>query len=151
MASIQSSKIIPCIWFETQAQEAASFYCSIFENSSVLSSSDMVVEFELAGTKFMAMNGRQEDTFNHSISFFITCKDQSEVDHFWDAFTSDGGSEGQCGWCKDRFGLSWQVIPSRFMEMMSTGSQDQVGRVMQAMMPMKKMVVADFEKAFSPA
>ena len=106
----------------------------------------MTVEFELNGSKFIALNGGPEFTFNEAISFQIPCADQAEVDRYWDALT-DGGEEGPCGWLKDRFGVSWQVIPDRLMELMSSPDQPTAERVTQAMFQMKKIVIADLEAA----
>jgi predicted 3-demethylubiquinone-9 3-methyltransferase (glyoxalase superfamily) len=105
----------------------------------------MVVEFELEGLQFMALNGGPRYKFTEAASFLVLCENQQEVDHFWNALTSDGGEESMCGWCKDRFGLSWQIIPRRFMEIMKTGTPEQVQRVMKVMMPMRKLIIEDFE------
>ena len=149
MPEILPQKITPYLWFDSQAQEAAEFYCSLFENSKITSQSQMIVEFELAGMNFIALNGGPKYHFSEAVSLFIRCEDQAEVDRLWDALTSNGGEEGMCSWCKDKYGLSWQIVPQRFMEMMDTGSPEQVQRVMEVMMKMKKMVVADFEEAFA--
>jgi predicted 3-demethylubiquinone-9 3-methyltransferase (glyoxalase superfamily) len=148
MATIKKQKIIPYLWYDNQAKEAAEFYCSIFNNSRVYSVSDMIVEFELEGLKFIALNGGPKYTFNESVSFFVLCKDQQEVDYFWNNLIKDGCAESQCGWCKDKFGLSWQIVPERFMEMMESGTPEQTKKVIEVMMPMKKMILEDFEKAF---
>jgi predicted 3-demethylubiquinone-9 3-methyltransferase (glyoxalase superfamily) len=149
MTTIKRQKIIPYLWYENQAREAAEFYCSLFKNSRVFSVSDMIVEFELEGVKFIALNGGPKFKFNESVSFFVLCKDQEEVDYFWNNLIKDGGAESRCGWCKDKFGLSWQIVPERFMEMMETGTPEQTKRVIDVMMPMKKMIIEDFEKAFA--
>jgi predicted 3-demethylubiquinone-9 3-methyltransferase (glyoxalase superfamily) len=148
MATIKKQKITPFLWYDNQAKEAAEFYCSLFKNSRVLSVSDMIVEFELDGLNFIALNGGPKFKFNESVSFFVLCKDQEEIDHFWNNLIKDGGTESQCGWCKDKFGLSWQIVPERFMEMMATGTTEQTKKVIDVMMPMKKMIIEDFEKAF---
>jgi predicted 3-demethylubiquinone-9 3-methyltransferase (glyoxalase superfamily) len=148
MASIIEQKITPYLWFNNNAKEAASFYCSLFKDSKINSSSAMIIEFQLAGQQFMALNGGPKFKFTEAISLFILCDDQKEVDHFWDAFTQNGGEEGMCGWCKDKYGLSWQVVPKRFIEMMKTGTAAQTAAVMKAMMPMHKMIIEEFEKAF---
>jgi predicted 3-demethylubiquinone-9 3-methyltransferase (glyoxalase superfamily) len=140
-------KITPYLWFDHQASEAAEFYCSLFPNSRIISVSDMIVEFELAGLQFIGLNGGPKYKFTEAVSFLVLCEDQNEVDHFWNALTADG-EESSCGWCKDKFGLSWQIVPQRFMEMMKAGTPAQMQRVMEVMMPMQKMIVADFEKAF---
>ena len=148
MEKITRQKITPYLWFDHQAKAAAEFYCSLFENAKIHSQSDMIVEFELEGMQFIALNGGPRFQFTEAISLYVLCEDQAEVDHFWNAFTRDGGQESMCGWCKDKYGLSWQIVPKRFMEMMQNGSPDQIRRVTEAMMQMKKMIVADFEKAY---
>lgn len=149
MIRISTQKITPYLWYDNQAREAAEFYCSIFKNSKILSTSDMIVEFELEGMQFIGLNGGPKFEFTEATSFFVLCADQNEVDHFWDKLTSDGGEESQCGWLKDKFGLSWQIVPKRFMEMMHSGDIEKIQKVMQAMMPMRKMIIADFEKAYN--
>ncbi len=145
---LQPQKITPYLWFDKQAEEAAEFYCSIFKNSKIISVSDPIVEFELEDLQFMALNGGPQFKFTEAISLFVLCEDQEEVNYLWNALIADGGEEGMCGWCKDQYGLSWQIIPKRFMEMMQTGSAQQVQKVTEAMMKMKRMIVEDFEKAF---
>lgn len=143
-----NTPITPCLWFDNQAKEAAAFYCSVFHNASIKSSSELMVSFELEGTSFVALNGGPKFKFTEAISFQLLCEDQREVDYYWDALTSNGGKESMCSWCKDQFGLSWQVIPKRFVELMSTGTTEQVQRVTQAMLKMSKLIVADLEKAY---
>lgn len=142
-------KISPYMWFDNQAQEAANFYCSVFSNSKITSDAGMLVEFELDGTNFIALNGGPQFKFNEAISFYVLCEDQEEIDRLWNALIADGGSEGRCSWCKDKFGVSWQIVPKRFVEMMKTGTPEQTQRVITAMMSMSKMIIADFEKAFN--
>jgi len=142
-------KITPYLWYDHQALEAAEFYCSLFENGKVTSKSRMIVTFELAGLSFMALNGGPQFTFNEAISLMIHCDDQAEVDHFWNGLTTDGGEESRCGWLKDRYGLSWQVVPTRFMEMMSTGDPEQGKRVMDALLQMSKIELPILEEAFA--
>lgn len=148
MATINTQKITPYLWFDQQAKEAATFYCSLFDHSRIISDSGMVVEFELAGLTFIALNGGPRFKFTEAVSFMVTCQDQDEVDHFWYKLTADGGEESRCSWCKDKFGLWWQIVPVRFFEMMKTGTPEQRQKVMDAMLSMKKMVIEDFEKAF---
>ncbi|MCB0735769.1 MAG: VOC family protein [Bacteroidetes bacterium] len=145
MSSFQ--KVTPYLWFEKNTLVAAEFYCSLFDDSQILSASPMIVEFELQGTNFMALNGGPQFKFNEAVSFFITCDDQEEVDHFWNNLTANGGEESMCGWCRDRFGLWWQVVPQRFIDLMQSGEPDRVKRVTDAMLKMKKMVIADLEAA----
>ena len=142
-------KITPYLWFDNQAQVAANFYCSVFSNSRVISDAGMLVEFELDGTNFIALNGGPQFKFNEAISFYVLCDNQEEIDLLWNELIADGGNEGRCSWCKDKFGVSWQIVPKRFVEMMKTGTPEQTQRVIAAMMIMSKMIIADFEKAFN--
>jgi predicted 3-demethylubiquinone-9 3-methyltransferase (glyoxalase superfamily) len=151
-------KITPCLWFDTQAEEAATFYTSIFENSRILDVGHygeagprpagmvMTVNFELDGQEFVALNGGPEFTFDEAISFQVSCQTQEEVDEFWSRL-SEGGEEGPCGWLKDRFGLSWQIVPTRLMELISDPDPQKSQRAMQAMLGMKKIDIAAVEKA----
>ena len=141
-------KITPYLWFDDKAQEAANFYCSIFANSKVHADGGAMVEFELDGVQFIALNGGPQYRFNEAVSFYVLCEDQEEIDRLWDELTADGGSEGRCSWCKDKYGVSWQIVPIRFIEMMKTGTPEQCQRVMSAMMRMNKMIINDFETAF---
>ncbi len=141
-------KITPYLWFNNQAEEAAKFYCSVFDNSEIISGGGAVVDFELEGINFIALNGGSQYQFNEAVSFYVLCENQEEVDRLWNKLTSDGGSEGRCSWCKDKFGVSWQIVPERFIEMMKTGTPEQSQRVMSAMMKMNKMIVDDLEAAF---
>jgi predicted 3-demethylubiquinone-9 3-methyltransferase (glyoxalase superfamily) len=148
----------PCLWFDTEGEEAARFYTSLFPNSRIDSVSHygeagprpagtvMTVDFALDGQKFMALNGGPEYTFTEAVSFQIDCDSQEEVDRYWSAL-SDGGEEGPCGWVKDRFGLSWQVVPRRLSELLSDPDQDRAQRVMAAMLTMGKLEIAELERA----
>ena len=131
-----TKQLYPCLWFNGQAQEAAEFYCNIFPNSRIINDSGMVVNFELDGQFFMGLNGGDNFKFNEAVSFVIPCKDQNEIDHYWYKLITDGGSEGQCGWCKDKYGLSWQVVPAELGSLLSQPGKGQ--RVIQAFMKMKK-------------
>lgn len=135
----------PCLWFDGQAKEAADFYCSILPDSRIISESPVVVNFELNGQFFMGLNGGNNFKFNEAVSFVIPCKDQQEVDYYWDKLTSDGGKEGQCGWCVDKFGLSWQVVPTILNELMSDPEKSQ--RVVNAFMKMKKFDIQALKNA----
>ena len=135
----------PCLWFDGQARAAADFYCTIFPNSKVTNDSGMVVNFELNGQPFMGLNGGDMFRFNEAVSFVIPCKDQEEIDHYWKHLTSDGGQESQCGWCKDKFGLSWQVVPTILGELMSDPERGH--RVMQAFMKMRKFDIQALQNA----
>jgi predicted 3-demethylubiquinone-9 3-methyltransferase (glyoxalase superfamily) len=152
-------KIIPNLWFDTQAEDAAQFYCSVFKNSRVLSKSHyteagpreagtvMTVEWELDGQRFVGINGGPEFTFNEAVSFQIDCADQAEVDYYWDQLTADGGEEGQCGWLKDKFGVSWQVVPAGLDELFTDPDPERAKRAMQAMFGMKKLDAAALRAA----
>lgn len=154
MPKIQSS-----LWFDTQAEDAANFYTSIFPNSKITkvahygsagprpAGTVLTVEFELDGTPYTALNGGPEFTFDEAISFEVYCKDQDEVDFYWQKLTADGGQEGPCGWLKDKFGLSWQIIPQRFVELLEDDQSESAQRAISAMLGMKKLVIADLEKA----
>lgn len=142
-------KITPFLWFDTQAEEAMNYYVSIFKNSKVISSSPMSVQFELDGQEFFGLNAGPQFKFNEAVSFLVDCKDQAEVDYFWNKFTADGGEESMCGWCKDKFGLWWQIIPRQLSELMGDPDPEKSQRVVQAMLKMKKIVVADLEKAYN--
>jgi predicted 3-demethylubiquinone-9 3-methyltransferase (glyoxalase superfamily) len=151
-------RITPWLWFDTEAEEAAEFYCSIFPNSKITQVSRypeggpreagmaMTVSFVLDGQEFAGLNGGPEFKFTEAISLFIDCADQGEVDYYWEKLT-DGGQEIQCGWLKDRYGLSWQVVPAGFMDVMTDPDPGRAGRAMQAMMGMKKLDVAALRAA----
>jgi predicted 3-demethylubiquinone-9 3-methyltransferase (glyoxalase superfamily) len=159
------SKITPCLWFDGQAEEAAHFYTAIFKNSKILRTqrytdagqhahnrepgSVMAVEFELNGLRFVGLNGGPHFTFNEAISFQIDCSDQEEVDHYWYKL-GEGGNETkqQCGWLADKFGVSWQVVPSALKDMMSDDDVEKVKRVTAAMMGMKKLDIGKLREAF---
>lgn len=128
-------QIYPCLWFDGRAQEAAAFYCSIFPNSKITADNQMVVTFDLDGRRFMGLNGGPQFSFSEGVSFVIECESQEEIDHYWNKLTA-GGQEGRCGWLKDQFGLSWQVVPAILPELMS--DPEKAPRVMQAVMQMKK-------------
>jgi len=143
-----TNQLYPCLWFEHQAREAAEFYCRIFPNSKILNESPMVVNVELNGQHFMLLNdNRPPNIFTESISFVITCKDQKEIDYYWEKLTANGGKESMCGWCSDKFGVSWQVIPSILSELMSNPEKSQ--KVVQAFLKMKKFDIEKLKKASS--
>ncbi|MDX1886067.1 VOC family protein [Mycolicibacterium sp. 120270] len=152
--------ITPCLWFDNNLEEAAAFYTSIFPNSSV---GDMYKAseahpgapgqvlwgyFVLDGTRFMGINGGPHFQFNEAVSFMVHCKDQAEVDYYWDRLV-DGGEESQCGWLKDRFGLSWQICPDRLLELTSDPDPARAAAADKAMQGMRKIVIADLEAAVS--
>lgn len=140
-----TKQMYPCLWFDGQARAAADFYCTIFPNSKIINDSGMVVNFELNGQFFMGLNGGDNFQFNEAVSFVILCKDQEEIDHYWYKLIADGGQESQCGWCKDKFGLSWQVVPTILGELMSNPENGQ--RVVQAFMKMKKFDIEALQNA----
>lgn len=139
------NEIYPCLWFNGQAQEAAKFYCSIFSNSKINSENPMVVMFELNGKKMMGLNGGPEFNFNEAVSFVIDCETQAEIDYYWNALIADGGSEGNCGWCKDKFGVSWQVVPTALPKLLS--NPDKVQRIMPMFRTIKKFDIQALENA----
>jgi predicted 3-demethylubiquinone-9 3-methyltransferase (glyoxalase superfamily) len=157
-------KITPFLWFDTQAEEAANYYVSLFPNSKITEvaryPSDsqppagppgrvMTVSFELDGQAYTALNGGPHFTFTEAVSFMVHCADQAEVDRYWDALIADGGKPVQCGWLKDKYGLSWQVVPRALIRLQQEGTPEQVGRMFAAMMPMVKLDVAALEAAFN--
>lgn len=145
-------KISPFLWFDNQAAEAAEFYTSIFKDSKIISKSPapdgsfMSVTFELEGVEFMALNAGPQFKFNESISFFVRCEDQEEVDYYWEKLTAGGGKESQCGWLKDKYGLSWQIIPDALDELLSDPDHEKSNYALQAMLKMKKIIVKDLQK-----
>lgn len=139
------NEIYPCLWFDNQAQEAAKFYCSIFEHSRITEDNQMVVSFELNGKRFMALNGGPAFQFNEAVSFVIDCDSQQQIDHYWEKLTAGGGSEGRCGWLKDKYGVSWQVVPTVLPKLLRHPEKAQ--RVMQAFMKMKKFDIEALENA----
>jgi predicted 3-demethylubiquinone-9 3-methyltransferase (glyoxalase superfamily) len=155
-------KMTPCLWFDTEAEEAAEFYVSVFPNSRIVDvarygsagprpeGTVMTVSFELDGQSFVALNGGPEFTFSEAISFQVGCKDQAEVDAYWGAL-SEGGEEGPCGWLKDRFGLSWQIIPTALPELLSDPDPERAQRAMAAMLEMRKIEIGVLERAAAGA
>jgi predicted 3-demethylubiquinone-9 3-methyltransferase (glyoxalase superfamily) len=142
-----TNTIIPCLWCKDDALAKAQYYCSIFPNSKILSEHPVMVTFELNGNKFQALNGGIDFPYNESISFMISCKDQAEVDHYWDTFISDGGKAQDCSWCQDKWGTRWQIVPTRLGELMMDKDREKAGKVMQAMMKMQKIIIAELESA----
>jgi predicted 3-demethylubiquinone-9 3-methyltransferase (glyoxalase superfamily) len=132
------------LWFDGQAQEAAKFYCSIFPNSKITADNQMVVTFELDGKKFMGLNGGPNFTFNEAVSFVIDCDTQEEIDHYWEKLTSGGGQEGNCGWLKDKYGMSWQVVPTVLPKLLSDPEKSQ--KVLDAYLKMKKFDIKTLEE-----
>ncbi len=151
-------RITPCLWFDTEAEEAAAFYTSVFPNSRIVHVSRygsagprpeglvMEVEFELDGRSVLALNGGPQFRFTEAISLQADCKDQDEVDRLWETL-SEGGEEGQCGWLKDRYGVSWQIVPSRMYELIADSDPERAQRAIAAMLQMGKIEIADLERA----
>ena len=142
-------KITPFLWFDTQAEEAMNYYVSIFKNSKVIAASPQMVQFELDGQEFIGLNAGPQFKFNEAVSFFVNCENQKEVDEYWNKLVGDGGEESMCGWCKDKFGLWWQIVPKQLGELMGDPDQAKAQRTVQAMLKMKKIIVADLEKAYN--
>lgn len=158
-------KIAPCLWFDYQAEEAANFYVAIFKNSTIKhiarygkagfeshgkpDGSVMIVEFELDGQRFTALNGGPTFKFNEAISFQVSCKTQDEVDHYWNNLSQGGdGQAQQCGWLKDKFGVSWQIVPEVLGELLGSADAEKSQRAMQAMLQMKKLDIAKLKSAY---
>ena len=148
---MEIKKITPFLWFNNQAEEAAQLYCSIFKNSKIISSNPVMATFELEGQRFMAANFGPQFRFNEAISLFVYCDSQEEVDYFWTKLTEDGGQKGRCGWLKDKFGLSWQIVPSEFMKLASDADPAKSQRVMAAMQKMHKMDIKALQDAYNGA
>ena len=155
-----AQKIIPYLWFDNDAAEAIDFYTSIFDDARVVSASHygedgpfpagtlMSATFELAGQQFAALNGGPHDTFNDSISLFVDCEDQAEVDRYWDALLADGGQPTQCGWLKDKYGVSWQIVPQALMRYLGDPDPEKAQRTVAAMLKMVKLDVAELTAAY---
>jgi predicted 3-demethylubiquinone-9 3-methyltransferase (glyoxalase superfamily) len=157
-------KIVPCLWFDYQAEEAVNFYLSIFKDGKILNTSRydqasaevsgqpagsvLTVDFEMFGQTFMALNGGPIFKFSEAVSLVVNCKDQSEVDELWQKLTADGGQESECGWLKDKYGFSWQIVPVALGEMMSSKDTQAAQRTMKAMLNMKKLDITALEAAF---
>lgn len=142
---MSENNIYPCLWFNQQAREAADWYISIFENSEIITDNGLVVIFKLKGTKFMALNGGPEFQFNESISMVVNCENQEEVDNYWDALISNGGKESQCGWLKDKFGVSWQIVPNELGKWIGNPDSDIRNYAISALMKMKKIIIEDLK------
>jgi predicted 3-demethylubiquinone-9 3-methyltransferase (glyoxalase superfamily) len=158
-------KITPFLWFDHQAEEAAKFYTSIFKNSKIGRifrhteeaaektgkpvGSVLTIEFEIEGQKFVALNGGPRFKFSESVSFVVNCETQEEVDYFWEKLTADGGQESQCGWLKDKFGLSWQVVPTVLIDMLHDNDSEKADRVTKAMLQMQKIDIEPLRDAYA--
>jgi predicted 3-demethylubiquinone-9 3-methyltransferase (glyoxalase superfamily) len=158
-------KITPFLWFDHQAEDEARFYTSIFKNSKIgrilrysegvakatgqPAGSVLTIEFEIEGQKFVALNGGPQFKFNESVSFVVNCETQEEVDYFWEKLTADGGQESQCGWLKDKFGLSWQVVPTVLIDMLHDNDSEKADRVTKAMLQMQKIDIEPLKDAYA--
>lgn len=159
-----AQKIVPCLWFDGAAEEAARFYTTLLPDSRVDkvvrapaaypagdAGAVLVVEFTLAGSRYVALNGGPQARFNDAVSFQILTDDQAETDRLWEAITANGGAERDCSWCEDRWGLRWQIVPRRLGELLADPDRDRAGRAMQAMMTMRRIDIAALEAAVEPA
>lgn len=157
-------KVTPCLWFDGNAEEAANFYVSLLpdsrvdqvvrspaDNPSMKEGGVLLVDFTLAGRKYSGLNGGPQFKFTEAVSFVIHCEDQAEVDRLWDALTADGGQPVQCSWLKDKFGLSWQIVPEEMFDMLASSDRDAARRAMEAMMTMVKLDLAELKRAFEGA
>lgn len=144
---MSSQKITTFLWYDNQAEEAATFYTSLFKNSSIVSKTPLVVTFSLEGQEFSALNGGPQYKFTPAMSLFIRCEDQDEVDHFWNAFTADGGTPVRCGWVCDKYGVSWQIVPQILPELLQDPDKEKAQRAMQAMLKMQKFDIAELQAA----
>lgn len=145
------SKITPCLWIPVTPEQAVAYYRSIFANVEAANLTPMTGMVTIEGQRFQLLNGGPMYTFNEAVSFVIKCKDQAEVDYYWNKLTADGGAESQCAWCKDKFGMSWQVVPDALMDFIGHPDRTRADRAVQAMLKMKKIVIADLEAAFNGA
>ena len=150
---MKAKTIKPMLWFDNQAEEAARFYVSIFEDSRIDHVSEITVAFTLRGQEFVALNGGPMFKFNEAVSFVVDCRTQEEVDRFWDLLIADGGSPSRCGWLQDKYGLSWQIVPDALMEFMGDDDEAKSQRVFDAMMKMSKIDIGELQRAYegSPA
>ncbi len=158
------SKITPCLWFDGNGEEAAKFYAALIpdsridkvtrapsDNPSTPEGAVLTVEFTLAGQPFMGLNGGPQFPFTEAVSFTISCEDQTEVDYYWNALTAGGGAPSQCGWLKDKFGLSWQIVPKQLVQLLGSSDRAAAGRAMQAMLKMTRIDVAELQRAYDRA
>ena len=154
-------RITPCLWFDDRIEEAVDFYTSVFKDGKILNISRygdagplpkgkvLTAHFQILGQTFMALNGGPQFKFTEAVSFSVDCKDQAEVDYYWKALTADGGEESMCGWLKDKYGLSWQIVPEALPRLLSGADKEGANRAMQAMLQMRKIDVAGLQKAYA--
>jgi len=157
---MSNQKIAPFLWFENEAEEAVNFYLSLFQDAKILSTTRygkegpgpddavMVMSFELFGQEFVALNGNTQNKFNESVSFYVKCHTQEEIDQYWDGILNAGGQTLACGWIKDKFGVSWQITPPMLTKMIADPDKEKAGRVMQAMMKMIKIDIQKIQDAY---
>ncbi|HET9328316.1 MAG TPA: VOC family protein [Candidatus Eisenbacteria bacterium] len=160
---MSKQKITPCLWFDNNAEEAVNFYTSVFKHSKIhkvmrygeagpgAEGSVMTISFQIEGQDFLALNGGPQFKFNEAISLIVNCEDQKEVDELWTKLTQDGGQESQCGWLKDKFGMSWQITPKALIEMVQDKDPEKAQRVFRAMLGMKKIQIDELEEAYEGA
>ena len=148
MASANSQKITPFLWFEKDGKEAAQYYVSVFPDSKIISEAPMVTTFALCGQQFSILAAGPHDPFNDAVSFYVDCKDQDEVDYYWGKLIADGGEESKCGWLRDKYGVRWQIIPEVLIRLTKDPDPEKSKRVWDAMMKMKKIIVKDLEEAY---
>jgi predicted 3-demethylubiquinone-9 3-methyltransferase (glyoxalase superfamily) len=142
---MKTQKLTPFLWFEKEAEEAAKYYCSVFKDSKILDSNPMVTSFEIDGLRINILNGGPQYKLNESFSIVVNCETQEEIDAYWNKFISDGGNESRCGWLKDKYGVSWQIVPSNIATLLMDPSKGQ--RAVQAMMQMKKLDIKKLTEA----
>lgn len=148
MAKINQQKITPFLWFEKDGADAAEYYISVFPESKLISKTPLVTTFQLFGQSFSILEAGPHNPFNDSVSFYIDCKDQEEVDYYWNRFIKDGGKESMCGWLQDKYGIRWQIIPEALIRLSNDTDSSKSKKVVDAMMKMKKIIVSDLEEAY---
>ncbi len=148
MAKLNAPKITPCLWFDNNAEEAIIFYTAIFKNSKIIQAHPLISTFELEGQRLMALNGGPQFKFTEAISLFVSCDNQEEIDYYWTKLLSGGGKEDRCGWLKDKFGLSWQIVPAILGELMSDPDKKKTEKVMQAVLGMIKLDIKLLRQAY---
>lgn len=146
---MSANPIYPCLWFDGKAKEAAEFYCKIFKNAKITTDTPLVVNFELNGKKFMALNGGPHYQFTPAVSFVVDCEIQEEVDYYWNNLLQDGGREDRCGWLVDRYGVSWQIVPVILGKLINDPDRKKADRAMQAMLKMVKLDIAELLRAYN--
>jgi predicted 3-demethylubiquinone-9 3-methyltransferase (glyoxalase superfamily) len=146
---MSNNLITPCLWCKNDAVEKAEYYCSVFPNSRMVATHPAMCTFLLNGNKFQTLNGGVGFEYNNTISFTIPCENQEEVDHYWDTFINDGGQAMDCAWCQDKYGMRWQIVPKQLGQMMMDDDREKASKVMQAMMKMQKIIIADLEVAYN--